>query len=134
VTETGKVTKINGAFVTLKCKPCLSCHACGARHCVQTGREVAARNTLNIPLALGDEAEISVPATKTIGSILKVFGIPVLVFILAYVGVHLSGGTEAACVLSSLAGLFISAAAIALLGRRSASFPEVLRAVEQPDS
>jgi positive regulator of sigma E activity len=133
MTETCKVTKIDGVFVTLQCKPSLSCKGCGAASCSARGREVTARNPRNIPLSTGDQAEISVPPAAGVKSALKVFGLPVLVFALFYAGAgYVFNAAEAASVLAGFAGLVLCAASLAFFGRRGA-FPEVLRSVHTGD-
>ncbi|MDR1931487.1 MAG: SoxR reducing system RseC family protein [Spirochaetales bacterium] len=130
MTETGKVTKIDGVFVTLRCKPGPVCHGCGAESCL-AGREVTARNPRNIPLAPGDYVEISAPPAAALRSALRVFGLPVLGFALFYAGAGcVFGGTEKIWALAGFAGLILSAAALAFFGGRDRAFPEVLSAVQ----
>ncbi|MDR3199988.1 MAG: SoxR reducing system RseC family protein [Spirochaetales bacterium] len=132
MTETGRVTKIDGAFITLQCKPALGCKGCGAESCASRGREVTARNPRNIPLSPGDRAEISVPPAATVSSALRVFGVPVLVFALLYAGAdYVFDGKESFSVLSGFAGFILAAAALAIFGRRGSAFPEVLSAAQK---
>ncbi|MDR1626695.1 MAG: SoxR reducing system RseC family protein [Spirochaetia bacterium] len=129
MTETGKVTKIEGEIITLRCKPGLACHGCSSAICSAGGREVRARNPRRIPLKAGDEAEISLSASSGFLSALKVFGIPVLSFVVFYgVAGVFSGWKESLCVLAGLSGLILAALVLFFAGRRNPALPEVLRA------
>jgi positive regulator of sigma E activity len=128
----GKVTKINGAFVTLSCKFSPACDVCGSKICKTRGRELTARNSRNIPLKEGDYAEIFLPPVQTLRAALRVFGLPLAAFILFYFagGYLLELRAETPRALSGLAGLGLALAAVFFWGRRSAGFPVVLREVE----
>jgi positive regulator of sigma E activity len=132
MTEIGKVTKINGAFVTLSCKPSPACRGCGGGACKTRGRELSARNSRNIPLKEGDYAEISLPPVQTLKASLRVFGLPLAAFALFYfcAGYFFGGGAEVPRVLSGLAGLFLAFTAVFFWGRKNADSPEVLRGVQ----
>jgi positive regulator of sigma E activity len=128
VTETGRVTKIEGDIITLRRGPSGICCSCAKTGCA-VAQEVKARNPRRIPLQAGDEAEISLRATAGLCAALKMFGIPVLAFAVFYViaGI-LSGWKESLCVPAGLAGLILAALVLFFAGRRSAALPEVLRA------
>ena len=133
MTETGKVTKIDGSFVTVNCKPLLACHACGSKICGAGGRDIVARNPRGITLSPGDYAEIGLPAGRIVGPVLRVFGLPALAFIVAYAAsASVLGDTEKIRVLSGLAGCLVGAVAAFLWGKRKNVYPEVLRAVPAP--
>ena len=134
MTETGKVTKIDGCFVTVNCKPFLACYTCGGRICgAGGGRDIVARNSSGLELAPDDYAEISVSAGKISGSLFRAFGLPVLAFAAAYgASSFLPETTEKTRVLAGLAGCLAGVLAACLLGKRKRAFPEVLRTIPAP--
>ena len=133
MTETGKVTKIDGSFVTVQCRPFLACHTCGSRICRPRNRDIIVRNPRGLKLQPGDYAELDLPASRLLGPLFRVFGLPVLAFIAAYVfSPRIFGDTEKVRVLAGCTGCLLGALAAYLLGRRKNTFPEVLRAVPAP--
>jgi positive regulator of sigma E activity len=132
MTETGKVTKIEGDVVTLLCAPGPVCGSCSRAGCCGSGgREVRARNPRRIPLKTGDEAEISLPPAAGLLSALKVFGIPILAFAVFYSIAGISGGwRESLCVAAGFAGLIPAGLVLFFAGRRNPAFPEILRSTE----
>jgi positive regulator of sigma E activity len=134
VTETGRVTKIEGDIITLRRGPGPACGGCRA-HC-GGGGEITARNPRRIALKPGDEAEIFLSAGTGLFSVVKVFGIPALAFTVFFIAAGmLSGWKESLCVLAGFAGLILAAFVLFFAGRRNQVFPEILRAAEtEPDS
>ena len=133
MTETGKVTKIDGSFVTVSCKPFPACHSCGSRLCGTRGRDIVARNPHGIKLEPGDYAQLSLPASQMVGPALRVFGLPVSAFILAYAAsAYVPGAAQNIQVLAGLAGCLLGALAAFLLGRRRNACPEVVQTVPAP--
>jgi positive regulator of sigma E activity len=132
VTETGKVTGIEGDIITLRCKPGPACGGCSGAGCGSPGREVMACNTRHIPLKAGDEAEIFMPPVSGVFSALKVFGIPVLAFVLFYgIAGILAMWKESVCVPAGFAGLILASLVLYFAGRKNAVFPEILRVMEK---
>jgi positive regulator of sigma E activity len=131
MTGTGKVTKINGNFVTIRCKASLACHSCGRAGCAVSGsRDIVAHNSRGLPLKTGDYVELRLPAFRTASSALRVFGLPAAAFAVFYFAAgRLWGEAENARVLSGLAGCVLGAFLVSLWGRRKAAFPEVARAL-----
>jgi positive regulator of sigma E activity len=128
MTGTGKVTKIDGNFVTISCKPSLACHSCGSKTCSPAGRDIVARNTRGIPLKPGDYAQISLSAGHIVSSAVRVFGLPAAAFAVFYTASgSVLGEAEAARILCGLAGCALAAFWLCVWGRPKAAFPEVVR-------
>jgi positive regulator of sigma E activity len=127
--ETGRVTKIEGDIITLRCKPGLGCHGCSGAGCGAKGRELRARNPRRIPVHPGDEAEVSLPGSSGFLSAAKVFGIPVLAFAVFYSAAGiLTDWEESLRVLAGFAGLLLAAFVLFFAGRRDPALPEILSA------
>ncbi|MCL1818127.1 MAG: SoxR reducing system RseC family protein [Spirochaetaceae bacterium] len=129
MTGTGKVTKIDGSLVTVTLKPSAACHGCGSTTCSSAGRgrDIVARNTHGIPLAPGDYAELTLPASRAVSALLRVFGLPVLAFAACYASVYAFGGGELLCIACGFGGCALGVAAAVVIGRRGVVLPEVLR-------
>jgi positive regulator of sigma E activity len=121
MTGTGKVTKIDGDLVTVNIQPSAACQSCGSKTCssANCGRDIVARNTRGIPLKPGDYAEITLPASRAVSALLRVFGLPVLAFAACYVFAgHVPEGGEGLRVACGLGGCLLGVAAAVLAGRR----------------
>jgi len=84
VTETAKITKIEGEIVTVLCAngagSSQSCTTCGVGNCRVKARPFTARNSRGFDLKPGDEVEISVAPSHAVVAGLIVLGIPVAAF------------------------------------------------------
>ncbi len=144
MTETAKITKIEGNLVTVFCGngagsaaagSADSCATCGGASCLMKSRPYTARNSRGLDLKPGDEVEISVAPSRAVVAAIVVLGIPVASFALCWtVAMRLFVG-ELVPALAGFCGLVIGIlpALVWKRFRRFDDMPEVSAVVESSD-
>jgi len=138
VTETARITSVNGELVTVLCGPgpgaSLRCNTCGGESCAVKARPYAARNGLGLELRPGDVVEISVPPSRALTAGLIVLGVPLVGFALFYVIAAQVWQGEAAPTLAGFCGLVVGflPALIWKRIRKTSDLPEVSALLERP--
>lgn len=138
MTETAKITSIDGDLVTVLCGPgqgsSLRCNTCGGESCALKARPYAARNVMGLELLPGDVVEISVAPSRALTAGLIVLGIPLAGFALFYAIASQLWQGDAAATLAGFCGLLVGflPALIWKRLRTTSDLPEVSALLERP--
>ncbi len=140
MTETATVMRIEGKRVTVGCSPSASCGMCARRRgdafCNLSSGSYLAINRGDLALSLGDTVEVYVPSGRTVASGVLVLIVPLVLFVLFFVGAgalvrHLAEGLRA---LAGLGGLGLGLAGGLLLARSGldGQEPEIVASLPGP--
>jgi positive regulator of sigma E activity len=135
MTEIGRITKIDGDRVTIRCKPSAACHSCGGGSCGAKDRELTVRNPRGLSLNAGDYTEVYISSSQAVRSGFQVLVLPLLLFFAFYMTAQKALGIsgEGPLVLFGLLGLTAGFSAVYVISRKNQRLPEIIRIISEED-
>ena len=135
MTEIGKITRIDGDRVTIRCKPSAACHSCGGGSCGAKDRELTVENTRKLPLNEGDYTEVYISSSQAVRSGFQVLVLPLVLFFAFYMaaqkGLGITG--EGPLVFSGLIGLVVGFFGVYVMSRKNQKLPEIVKVLTEED-
>jgi positive regulator of sigma E activity len=123
--ERGIATKVEGQSVTVRISLSEGCQSCNSKDgCGMVGHELQAESLPGVMIAVGDIVDMEVPDSVRSSGAFWLLGVPLLLFVIGYVGAGMlfpgrGEGVQALLGLAGLAAGLVYAATVARHGSMS---------------
>ena len=134
MTETARVSNIDGRTVTIACAGKGTCKSCSSSFCATDQRIFEASNTKGFNINVGDTVDVYLAPGKTVAAGFLVLIVPLILFMVGYSvsGRLFSATSEGIQALFGLVGLAAGFGLSFLYGKkkRASNMPEIIRVRE----